>query len=139
MPATPSPSGVLLAFDFGEVRIGVAVGNTITGGARPLTVLASVPVAQRFAAIAELIREWSPNALVVGRPVHPDGQAHAMTARCERFARQLEGRFSLSVVLEDERYTSALAPGETSVDAEAAAILLQGFLHAQIHPDRSAG
>lgn len=130
---------MLLGFDFGEARIGVAVGNTLTGGARPLAVIPSVPVASRFEAIAGLLEEWLPSGLVVGRPLHPDGQPHTMTQRCERFARQLEGRFGLPVILEDERYTSALAPGDTSLDAEAAAILLQGYLHAQIHPDRPAG
>ena len=57
----------LLAFDFGELRIGVAVGNTLTGAARPLDTIASVPVRDRFAAIGRLIAQWEPDALVVGR------------------------------------------------------------------------
>lgn len=131
-------AGVLLAFDFGEKRIGVAIGNGLTGGARPLTVVASTPIAQRFAAIEALIREWQPTGLVVGLPVYPDGQAHPFAQRCERFARQLEGRFARPVILEDERYTSALAPGDAQVDAEAAAILLQGLLNAKVHPAERA-
>jgi putative Holliday junction resolvase len=127
-------AGVLLAFDFGEKRIGVAIGNGLTGGARPLTVVPSLPVSQRFAQIAALVHEWQPSGLVVGLPVYPDGQAHPFASRCERFARQLEGRYGRPVLLEDERYTSALAPGEAQVDAEAAAILLQGLLNAKVHP-----
>ena len=122
----------LLAFDFGEVRIGVAVGNTLTESAEPITVLDSVPTARRFAAIADLIAQWEPAALVVGRPVHPDGAAHEMTLRCERFSRQLAGRFGLPVYLTDERYSSAQAASDgaraDALDAEAAAIILRQYL-----------
>ncbi len=131
--ATPSrPAGTWLAFDFGEKRIGVAIGNTLTGGARPLCVLPSSPVTDRFTRIAALMREWEPAAFVVGLPVYPDGEDHPFAARCRRFANQLHGRFGLPVFLEDERYTSALAPGDDAVDAEAAAILLQGLLDAKV-------
>ena len=122
----------LLGFDFGEVRIGVAVGNTLTESAQPLTVLASVPTRERFERIARLIAEWQPSALVVGRPVHPDGNPHDMTLRCERFARQLSGRFNLPVHLTDERYSSAIAQSEgagaSQLDAQAAAIILRQYL-----------
>lgn len=132
-PNSPAlPAGLLLAFDFGEARIGVAIGNSLTGGARPLCVIPSVPVADRFTRIAQLLADWEPSGLVVGLPVHPDGGAHPFADRCRRFANQLHGRFGLPVVLEDERYTSALAPGEQGLDAEAAAILLQGLLNAQV-------
>ncbi len=132
--ATPeAPAGVLLAFDFGEVRIGVAIGNSLTGGARPLVVIPTNPKDQRFARIAELIAEWQPAGLVVGLPVYPDGAAHPFAARCQRFAQQLAGRTGLPVVLEDERYTSALAPESENLDAQAAAILLQGLLNAKVH------
>jgi putative Holliday junction resolvase len=137
--ATPDAwAGVLLAFDFGEQRIGVAIGNGLTGGARPLATLPSTPVAQRFQRIEALIQEWQPTGLVVGLPVYPDGSPHPFAARCQRFARQLEGRFSRPVLLEDERYTSALAPGEAQIDAEAAAILLQGLLNAKVYPAERA-
>jgi putative Holliday junction resolvase len=122
----------LLGFDFGEVRIGVAVGNTLTESAQALTVLASVPTRERFERIARLIAEWQPAALVVGRPVHPDGNPHDMTLRCERFARQLSGRFNLPVHLTDERYSSAIAQSEGAgagqLDAQAAAIILRQYL-----------
>lgn len=122
-----------LAFDFGTTRIGVAIGNSLTQGARPLTVIASSPTAARFSAIARLIQEWQPSRLLVGLPVYPDGAPHPFAAPCQRFARQLSGRFGLPVVMADERYTSALALGQDDqIDAQAAAILLQGYLHAAI-------
>ena len=104
--ATAADTHTVLAFDFGTRRIGVAVGNSITGVARPLTTIASDANAVRFAAIETLIDEWRPGMLVVGQPVHDDGTPHEMTARALRFARQLEGRFGLKVVCVDERYTT---------------------------------
>jgi len=82
------------------------VGNTLLRVARPLTTIAAGATAARFAAVAALIDEWQPNVLVVGVPVHADGVPHEMTARAERFARQLEGRFALQVARVDERYTT---------------------------------
>ncbi|MGA0824955.1 MAG: Holliday junction resolvase RuvX [Burkholderiaceae bacterium] len=131
----PSDHAVWLAFDFGERRIGLAIGNRLTGGARPLCVVAATPVATRFEKIASVISEWQPEQILVGLPVMPDGQAHPFAPRCQRFARQLEGRFGLPVTMADERYTSALAPGamgDLGKDAEAAAILLQSYFYGPI-------
>jgi len=118
-----------LAFDYGLVRVGVASGNTVLGRAKPLRTLAATGDA-RFAAIAALIDEWRPDALVVGVPRHPDGAPHENTARARRFARQLQGRFGLPVHEVDERYTTteALAGGAADVDAASAAIILDQFL-----------
>ena len=99
----------MLAFDYGTRRIGVAVGNTLIRMAHPLTTITEEANVTRFAAIASLIGEWRPDLLVVGRPVHADGAAHEMTARAERFACQLEGRFGLPVARVDERYTTVAA------------------------------
>ena len=85
----------LLAFDFGLARIGVAVGETETGHAHPLAVIAEEASAVRFAAIEKLLAEWKPTGLVVGLPTHVDGTEHAMTVRCRRFANQLHGRYGL--------------------------------------------
>jgi putative Holliday junction resolvase len=104
--------GTLLAFDFGTKRIGVAVGNSISGTAQPLTTLHGEKNAQRFAAIALLIREWQPAALVVGLPCNDDGSPHEMTRLCLRFANRLKGRFDLPTLLVDERYTSAAASAQ---------------------------
>lgn len=109
---TISVIGILLGFDFGTKRIGVAVGNSISGTARPLTTLHGEHNGHRFAAIAELIREWEPSALVVGLPCHDDGTPHELTRLCRRFAQRLEGRFDLPTLLVDERYTSTAASSQ---------------------------
>lgn len=101
--------GTVLGFDFGLARIGVAVGETETGHAHPLAVIADEANAVRFAAIEQLLAEWKPAALVVGLPTHLDGSEHAMTARCRRFANQLHGRYGLPVTLVDERLSSVEA------------------------------
>lgn len=140
----------LLAFDFGVRRIGVAVGNTLTASARPLRVVPSEPLAARWSAIAALVAEWQPQRLVVGLPRHPDGAPLPVTPQCERFARQLTGRFGLPVEMVDENFSSVEARAERSrgasgpvgperppgrrigagepVDAEAAAVILRQYL-----------
>lgn len=101
----------ILAFDYGARRIGVAVGNTVTRTARPLRTVSEEAAARRFGRIAELLGQWHPDSLVVGRPVHPDGAPHEITAAAERFARQLTGRFGLPVELVDERFSTVEARG----------------------------
>jgi putative holliday junction resolvase len=116
---------VVIGFDFGARRIGVAIGNSVTREARPLTTVKAATVAARWDAVAALLAEWEPARLVVGIPRHPDGAPHEMTARCERFARQLEGRYRRPVAQVDERYTSAVSARADDVDAAAAALILQ--------------
>jgi putative Holliday junction resolvase len=99
--------GTILAFDFGERYLGVAVGDTVTRIAHPLETIDAEARAARFAAIAKLVTEWQPVRLVVGLPLSLDGEEHELTRRARRFARQLEGRFSLPVALADERLSSA--------------------------------
>ena len=132
-----TPGGTVLAFDFGEKRIGVAVGESLLRQAHPLTVIQGEGNAGRFAAIAALINEWQPVSLLVGLPLSLDGEAHAMTARCIRFANQLRGRFGLHVDYADERLSSIEAEerlrasghnakqAKTHLDAVAAQLILQ--------------
>lgn len=103
------PEGTALAFDFGEQRIGVAVGEPLVGIAHPLATINSAANDIRFATITSLIDEWKPSQLVVGLPVHADGTEHDMTQRARRFANRLKGRFGLPVWLVDERFTSVVA------------------------------
>jgi putative Holliday junction resolvase len=128
----PERDETLLGFDFGSSRIGAAVGNTLTASARPLAQIDNRVSARGFDAIGRLLTEWQPQRLVVGRPLHPDGTPHDMTARCERFARQLHGRFGLPVDLVDERYSTVEAESGggsgRNIDAQAAAIILQQYL-----------
>jgi putative holliday junction resolvase len=126
--STPqADDATVLAFDFGTRRIGVAVGNTLVRVAHPLTTIRGEANAMRFAAIDALVAEWAPGALVVGRPLDGDGTLQEMTARAERFARQLEGRYRLPVARVDERFTSRTAAtllGEAGVRGRARAAAL---------------
>jgi putative Holliday junction resolvase len=128
---------IVFGFDFGIKRIGIAMGNTLTGQAQPLAVVKAIDNAARFQQIGDLIAEWRPARLVVGEPRHPDGAEHEMTLRCRRFANQLHGRFNLPVVLVDERYSSAVIPAKRGeiIDALAASIILQQYFddHANIN------
>jgi len=142
-------TATLLAFDFGVKRIGVAVGAALLGQARALTTIAAEDNDTRFERIAKLIAEWQPQRLVVGLPLALDGSEHEMTARCRRFAHQLEGRFRLPVELIDERFSSSEAEARLAdsglswqarkheVDAAAAQVILQDYLDAR-QPARAA-
>ncbi|MFS8973102.1 Holliday junction resolvase RuvX [Cupriavidus necator] len=123
--------GTVLAFDYGEKKIGVALGNFITREARALGILPNITVEGRFEAVAELIREWNPVQLIVGMPVNPEGGDQPSMRLARRFGNQLNGRFNLPVEWVDERYSSRAASmagarrGE--LDAEAARIILQQY------------
>ena len=152
MPATPdrappvtvpSPTvcRVALGFDFGRARIGVAVGETITGAARPLRTLPARQQRPDWNAIARLIAEWRPDWLLVGVPRHADDTASATTEAALRFSRQLHGRFHLPVATMDERLSSweaeqreFAAAGrrpsqDAALDAQAAAIILESWFN----------
>jgi putative Holliday junction resolvase len=116
----------ILAFDFGEKRIGVAVGNTITKTAEALKIIQEKNQDEKFKAIEVLIQEWQPQLLVVGLPTHPDGAEHEMTQKAKRFGNQLHGRFQKEVVWVDERYTSVSV--QDGNDALAAQLILQQYL-----------
>lgn len=121
------PDGTVLAFDFGEKRIGVATGETLLGSAHPLTVIRAESNDDRFAAIGKLIAEWQPVQLVVGLPTHADGTPHETTRLAQKFAERLRRRFHLPVAFADERLTSLDAEArlrETGRDGRAARPLL---------------
>jgi putative Holliday junction resolvase len=145
----PEATGFVLAFDFGIKRIGVAIGTQLEGGrlgsARALTTIDGEANDARFAAVASLIGEWQPVRLMVGRPLNEDGTPHDMTARCERFANQLRGRFRLPVDEVDERFSSIEADAslrergmswqerKSRIDAEAALVILQSWFDTHGH------
>ena len=129
MMNVPASCQTFLAFDYGLKRTGVASGNRLTGTATPRGTIAAEGDA-RFAQIAQRLKEWVPDALVVGVPFHPDGAPHENTVRAQKFARQLRGRYGLPVYEVDERYstTEAHSLGARDADAAAAAIILEQFL-----------
>lgn len=134
---------LLLGFDYGTKQIGVAVGQVITGQARELCTLKAQNGAPDWALVEKLFKEWQPDAVVVGLPLNMDGTPSEMSARAEKFARRLNGRFNVPAYTHDERLTTFEAKGErmarggqrgsyrdNPVDAIAAALLLQGWLDA---------
>jgi putative holliday junction resolvase len=139
------PDGTVLAFDFGEKRIGVATGETLLGSAHPLTVIHAQSNDDRMAAIGRLIVEWQPVQLVVGLPTHADGTPHEMTRLATKFGERLQRRFHLPVAFADERLTSVDAEarlretGRNSrtakplLDAVAAQLILQTWFESPSH------
>lgn len=96
----------LLAFDYGRRRIGVAVGQSITCSARPLTTINCINQKPDWPLIEGLLTTWKPDALIIGLPMNMDGTEHEMSKAARRFSNQLHGRYGLPVELVDERLTS---------------------------------
>lgn len=128
-PGVPPQHQTFLAFDYGLKRTGVASGNRLLGTATPQRTIHAEGAARLQEALAR-IREWQPDALVVGVPFHPDGASHDNTARARKFARQLRAASGLTVHEVDERYstTEAAASGARDADAGAACVILEQFL-----------
>ena len=132
--------GNVLGFDFGQKRIGIAVGNNISKTARALTTIDSLSNNQKFELIQKIIEEWQPVSIVVGVPFNVDGSEHRITNLSKKFAKQLEQKYSLPTHLIDERYTSIEASHEIKdkkidlkkkkllIDQIAAKIILQSYL-----------
>lgn len=132
----------LLAFDFGEVRIGVAVGTTELCIPHPVETISFDDNERRFARIGELIAQWQPQRLVVGLPMHLDGAEHELSRLSRKFANRLNGRFNLPVDLVDERLSSVAATQalnetglrgrkqKTALDQVAAMQILQSWFDA---------
>jgi putative Holliday junction resolvase len=127
----------LLGFDFGQQRIGIAVGQDITGTASALCTVTARDGAPDWDCISALIEQWRPQTLVVGLPRHADGSDSNMTRAAREFAQQLEAHYRLPVTTMDERLSSHAAAGlqsaasgntKTGIDAIAAQIILQDWL-----------
>ena len=135
----PDITGTVFSFDFGEKRIGIAVGETMIKTAHALTMIDSEVNDTRFSEIAELIKEWTPRLLIVGLPTYLDGNEHQLTHLAKKFAQRLEGRFDLPVMMMDERLSSVEAAQHLSkagikgreqkalIDAVAAQVILQSY------------
>ena len=140
MPSASHPRTVM-GFDFGRVRIGVAIGQELTATASPLTTLQACRQQPDWERITQLIDQWRPALLVVGVPRHVDGSPNAVTAGALRFSRQLHGRYRLTVATIDERLSSRAAdtllpasrkrPGRAAVDATAAMLILESWFNQQ--------
>ncbi len=139
--AVPAAPRIVLAFDYGRRRIGVACGDTVSRTAAPLAAVPAAAGEPRWEVIDSLMREWQPAVLVVGLPYNVDGSHSSMTGEARDFATELERRHLKQVVLVDERYSSREAEGrlkaaresglrrrrvaKADVDAAAACIILE--------------
>ncbi|KHN50309.1 Holliday junction resolvase RuvX [Pectobacterium fontis] len=136
-------SRTLLAFDFGTKSIGVAIGQEITGTARPLTSFKAQEGIPDWQKVEKLLSEWQPDLVVVGLPLNMDGTEQPLTARARKFANRLHGRFGVAIALHDERLSTVEARADLferggfkaldkgSVDAASAVIILESWFEAQ--------
>lgn len=132
-------SGTLVAFDFGTKSIGAAVGQRITGTARPLAALKAQDGNPDWQAIERMLKEWQPEAVIVGLPLNMDGSDQPLTARARKFANKIHGRFGIKIILHDERLSTvearaglfeqggyrALSKGR--IDSASAVVILESF------------
>ena len=132
-------SQLIIAFDYGEKRIGVAVGQSITGTANPLKPLAAKQGQPNWDEIQSLLDEWQPTYLLVGLPLNMDSSKQILTQRATQFAFRLHGRFGLEVKMMDERLSTVEARNQTfasagfkglkknSIDSLAACLILESW------------
>ena len=130
-----------ICFDYGLKNIGVALGNTLTKEARPITIVPAVNGKPRWNMIEALVDEWQPKAIIVGNPIDEDGGPTELSAKAAKFARQVGGRLGLETTLHDERFSSREAKSRAKdsghkgdfvkhpIDDLAAAIILESWLN----------
>ena len=134
---------VIIAFDFGLKRTGVAVGNTLTGSATPECTLLSKDQKPDWDGITHLFNEWKPEKIVVGMPIELDGSENPLAKFVQRFCNQIQGRYNIEVEQENEQFTSIEAARrlkqlrqsgrkkkitKDEVDKIAAAIILENWM-----------
>jgi putative holliday junction resolvase len=140
MPESWRPR-IVLAFDFGLRRIGVACGDTVSRTASPLQAVPAGSSGPRWEAIDTLLRDWQPDMAVVGLPYNVDGSESGMTGVARSFAAELRRRYGLEVAMVDERYSSREAEvrlksaretglrrrrvAKSDIDAAAACVILE--------------
>jgi len=137
--------GNILSFDFGEKRIGVAIGNNLTKSSHPLETINTALNSERYKIIERLIKLWSPIHVVIGLPLNDDGSISKMSLLAKKFANKLKNKFNLSISLVDERYTSTEAESLLKVtqknfkkrklvlDQVAAQIILDSYFERKCH------
>ena len=139
---------VVIAFDFGLKRTGVAVGNTVIGSATPECTLTSKDESPDWDGISKLIEDWQPSQIVVGMPMELDGSENPLKKRIERFCNQIQGRYNITVDQENEQFTSLEAAqrlkqlrqsgrkqkvSKDEVDKIAASIILENWMQRNAH------
>ncbi|MDH5436819.1 MAG: Holliday junction resolvase RuvX [Gammaproteobacteria bacterium] len=126
----------LLGFDYGTERIGVAVGQEVTGSATPVCTLKTIKGAPDWDRISQLIKQWQPALFIVGLPLNMDGTESDMCKKARRFGNQLNGRYNIEVIMVDERLSSSEAEQiksdqgiQRQTDELAAQVILQTWLN----------
>lgn len=125
-------SALLMGFDFGTRKIGIAVGQTVTKTASALTIIRARDGKPDWNQLDALVKEWQPTLFVVGLPLNMDDSISEMAEAAERFARRLEGRYQIPYAMMDERLTSFEAresSTEEEIDAIAAQLILESFMN----------
>lgn len=134
----------LIAFDFGTKSIGAAIGQEITGTARPLAAFKAQDGVPDWQKIERLLKEWQPDLVVVGLPLNMDGTEQPLTERARKFANRLHGRFGVQIALHDERLSTVEARANLfdhggfraldkgSVDSASAVVILESWF--EQHP-----
>jgi len=137
-------SGTFLSFDFGTKSIGVAIGQRITGTARPLNAIKAQDGTPDWSVIERLLKEWQPDAVIIGLPLNMDGSEQPLTARARKFANKIHGRFGVTVTLHDERLSTVEARAglfehggfralnKGSVDSASAVIILESYFEQSV-------
>jgi len=130
----------VIGFDFGTHSIGVAIGQTLTGTASPLSALKAKDGQPNWELVSKLFAEWQPDIVVVGLPLNMDGTEQPLTDLARKFANRIHGRFGIHVVLQDERLTTAAAKEDLfsrggykqlqkgKVDSAAAQLIVEDYL-----------
>ncbi len=126
-----------MGFDFGMKRIGTAIGQTVLKNASPLKTLAARDGVPNWEELERLLKEWQPDALVVGIPLNMDGTKQPVTFAALKFAKKLRSRFSLPVYEEDERLSTVEAKAmlfeeggyqslqKSNIDSMAAVVIIE--------------
>lgn len=139
-------SRTIIAFDFGTQSIGTAIGQEITGTARPLTSFKAKEGSPNWQLVEKMLKEWLPDLVVVGLPLNMDGTEQPVTAKARKFAHRLHGRFGIQVVLHDERLSTVEAKAQLfsnggyraldkgRVDSASAVVILESWFEQQ--PDK---
>lgn len=142
---------VLMGFDYGLKRTGVAIANTLTGIATPIKTLSCHDGQPDWTAVTQLIQEWKPERLIVGMPLHLDQSESPMTAASKKFAKRLQGRYALPVDTIQEQLSSREAEQrlkqarqqgrkkkvqKAEIDQLAAAIILENWIMEYAHEYR---
>ena len=133
-----NPQDIVMGFDFGTKKIGVAIGQGLTGSATPIAIVSARDGIPKWAEIEALLDTWAPKLLVVGLPLHMDDSPSPLSVRAEKFARRLTGRFNIPHQTVDERLSSFAAKGMgdhgSPVDDIAAQLILETFFRSQPDP-----